>query len=191
MKQYKVNETFYSVQGEGVLVGSPMFFIRFSGCNLACPWCDTEHVFYVWSSTRELVESAKASGALWVCLTGGEPALQVGQELIQGIHEVGLKVAVETNGTRELPAGIDWVTVSPKQGHPVRESVWNVANEVRHVLQWGDSLPEFREGKANLLSPVFDGHCLLPSAVEWCVGLVKDDPRWRLSVQTHKLIGVR
>lgn len=130
MKSYLVNEIFYSLQGEGVRAGTPNLFLRFSKCNLACAKethgfdCDTEFV-----SGRSLTQE-KIVGELrrlsttceWVVLTGGEPALQLDRELIDTLHDAGYKLAIETNGSFELPSGLDWITVSPKMAeHAIRQ----------------------------------------------------------------------
>ena len=190
MKRYKINERFYSVQGEGAKVGVPMYFVRFAGCNLACPWCDTDHQQVMEElSAGVIVMGAIKSGTRWVCLTGGEPALQVDSDLIDAFHQVGLYVAIETNGTIELPNRINWVTVSPKPGGVV---VLRRAEEVKYVLGKGEPLPiPLIKAPYYWLSPKFDGMELVPENVEWCLRLVKENPEWRLSVQVHKLIGVR
>jgi organic radical activating enzyme len=193
----KVNEIFYSIQGEGELTGTPMLFVRFADCNLRCVVeregfdCDTEFAGGIDMSVTDVIDAARQSIAVWVLLTGGEPALQVTQELIDAIHAIGKRVAIETNGTRALPNGIDFVTVSPKTAeHTLRVER---ADELKYVRHHGQALPVPRIKARRLsLSPAMnvDGHATL-DAIEWCVRLVKENPTWRLSLQTHKLIDIR
>ena len=133
MKQYRINEIFYSLQGEGVRAGCPSLFVRFSRCNLRCTVethgfdCDTE-----FESGQELtIEEIRSRLAAlsteceWIVLTGGEPALQIDDALVEALHSAGYKLAVETNGTLELPRGLDWITVSPKVDEPeIRIQAW-------------------------------------------------------------------
>ena len=117
-KRYRVNEIFYSLQGEGFWTGTPMVFVRLSGCNLKCPFCDTEHSSFRELSAEEIVREVRqidGFGCGRVCLTGGEPALQLDDELISALHEGGYALHLETNGTRTIPDGVDWVTLSPKE----------------------------------------------------------------------------
>ena len=113
---YRVNEIFLSLQGEGFWTGTPMVFLRFSGCNLRCPFCDTDHSGYREMSAEEIVTEILQTGGdcRRVCVTGGEPSLQLDEALVEALHHAGFQVHVETNGTRVLPGGVDWVTLSPK-----------------------------------------------------------------------------
>lgn len=110
----RINEIFLSLQGEGRHVGTPSVFVRFSGCNLRCPFCDTRHEEGTSMTEEEIAERVAAYNAHHVVLTGGEPALQLTDTLIKRLHHSGKYVAVETNGTHPLPPCIDWVTLSPK-----------------------------------------------------------------------------
>jgi 7-carboxy-7-deazaguanine synthase len=198
VKRYQVNEIFFSLQGEGVRTGTPNLFLRFSKCNLACTAethgfdCDTE-----FESGREMdLESIVTEMGIlapdcdWVVLTGGEPALQVDRELIDGLHAAGYKLAIETNGSKEVPPGLDWVTVSPKVAeHAIRQ---RRADEVKYVRGHGQALPEtVVEATYYLISPAFDGLHLERRTLDWCLRLVQQNPPWRLSVQIHKLLGLR
>jgi len=198
VRRYLVNEIFYSLQGEGVRAGTAALFLRFARCNLACTVeshgfdCDTEfesgRPMELPEIVAELQELATRCG--WVILTGGEPALQVDAELVDGLHAAGYRLAIETNGSRELPAGIDWITVSPKVAeHAIRQ---RTANEVKYVRGYGQAIPEtVVEAEHHLLSPAFDGDQVDRRALDWCIRLVRENPRWRLSVQQHKLWQVR
>ena len=118
---YRVNEIFFTLQGEGAHSGIPAVFVRFSGCNLRCPWCDTDfHEFQEMSAEQivstmlELYDTPNERRKMCV-LTGGEPSLQVDQPLIDALHKAGFYICIETNGTHALPEGIDWITCSPKE----------------------------------------------------------------------------
>jgi 7-carboxy-7-deazaguanine synthase len=137
---YRVNEIFYSLQGEGVRSGSPNVFVRFSGCNQTCRKeshgfdCDTEFASGITMEAEAIVDEAKALSANcnWVILTGGEPGLQVDKHLIHFLHSRGYRIAIETNGSIELPSGLDWITVSPKVAeHALRQLKANEAKYVR------------------------------------------------------------
>ena len=110
----KVNEIFYSLQGEGYHVGSAAVFVRLSGCNLHCPFCDTQHESGTEMTDEEIVEAVKAYPARLVVITGGEPSLQLTKSLVNALHDIDKIVAVETNGTHSLPGNVDWITLSPK-----------------------------------------------------------------------------
>jgi 7-carboxy-7-deazaguanine synthase (Cx14CxxC type) len=204
---YTVKEIFYTLQGEGLHAGRPAVFCRFAGCNLwsgreqdrskaACRFCDTE--FRGGTKYRTPEDLADAIEQAWapqvvarrmVVLTGGEPALQVDQALVHLLQARGFYVAIETNGTKELPQGLDWVCVSPKGDEPLRVVH---GNELKLVYPQMLALPQRFEELAFdhfLLQPM-DGPFLeanTQAAIEFCMG----NPKWRLSVQTHKYIGVR
>ncbi|MCI0393288.1 MAG: 7-carboxy-7-deazaguanine synthase QueE [Acidobacteria bacterium] len=200
MTKYYVNEIFLSVQGEGLRAGTLNVFVRFAGCNLTCRAesegfdCDTN-----FSGGRPLtltqlmfdMSEISAGCCINVILTGGEPALQIDLGLISSLKRVGWYVAIETNGTRELPAGIDWVCVSPKTAeHTLRVKT---ANEVKYVLHRGQALPKPAiEAPNYLISPAVqpEGN-ILREDTEWCLKLLKENPTWRLSVQTHKFLHLR
>ena len=110
----RINEIFYSLQGEGFFTGTPAVFIRFSGCNLKCPFCDTNHQHGQEMSEDEIAGEAAKYPAKHVVITGGEPSLQLTASLIDKLHECGKFVAIETNGTHNIPENIDWITLSPK-----------------------------------------------------------------------------
>ena len=113
----KINEIFYSLQGEGHHAGVPSVFVRFSGCNLKCPFCDTRHEEGRMMADVEIIAEIRRYPARWIILTGGEPSLHIDEDFIEKLKTgTGKLIAIETNGTRPLPEGIDWVTVSPKTG---------------------------------------------------------------------------
>lgn len=118
MKTYRINEIFYSLQGEGRWTGRPAVFVRMSGCNLSCPFCDTDFTHYKEMTAQDIVEQCLRTGneCRFIVLTGGEPSLQADDALIEAWHQAGYYVAVETNGTHLLPQGIDWITLFAKEG---------------------------------------------------------------------------
>lgn len=194
----KVNEIFYSLQGEGYWIGTPAVFVRFSGCNLKCRFCDTAHQDYSDMEREEIVAAVCRYPARHVVLTGGEPTLQIDALLLQMLKNEGKYVQIETNGTVMLDNGvvdlIDWVTCSPKNDGILIQRI----DEVKVVYQ-GDSdrikavesLVAKHNAKA-MLQPCDVGDAeknreIVASAIEY----VKKHPMWRLSVQTHKMLDIR
>lgn len=197
MNQYPINEIFYSLQGEGVHAGRPAVFVRFSGCNLSCPFCDTDHAAHQRLSAEEILSNMRRLGAecRFCVLTGGEPSLWVDEALIEALHQAGYEVAIETNGTRVLPAGIDWVTCSPKETYcanavPVLKS----CDELKLVFSNSLSLEPYTQIVAThrLLQPCDTGNAaenlrIRREAVAWCLA----HPQWRLSLQQHKILDIQ
>lgn len=249
-KTYQVCEVFYSLQGEGVRVGTPNVFVRFTGCNLRCAIepgpkspggfdCDTEFESGRKVTLHELREwVAKAVGIsigreipleewnhlsdipefrdtpCWLILTGGEPGLQVDREFCDYFHSNGCKLAIETNGTVQLPTYsdpknptsgnggetelelhlanqiIDWITLSPKVAEHAVKQLW--ANEVKYVRGFGQAIPKpAATAEHYLISPAFDGYQVHKETLRWCNQLVLENPQWRLSTQQHKLLNIR
>jgi 7-carboxy-7-deazaguanine synthase len=215
---YSVKEIFYTLQGEGAQAGRPAVFCRFAGCNLwsgreedragaVCKFCDTD--FVGTDGTRggkyaNAITLAKEIAAHWpsasnaanasnanryVVCTGGEPLLQLDTALIDALHHEGFTIAVETNGTIAAPDGIDWICVSPKAG---AEWIQRRGSELKVVWpQTGFDLAQFEDAAfANFYLQPMDG----PSRAEntqLCIETCMKHPRWKLSVQTHKMIGIR
>lgn len=196
MKRYLVNEMFYSLQGEGCRAGTAAVFLRFAKCNLSCSKltgegfdCDTDFAKGEWMTSSEVCKEAfrLSQACRWVIATGGEPTLQLDDELVGILHNQGWKVAIETNGTRPLPVGVDWVCCSPKTGH---QPVLTSADEWKFVMGPETPLPPARSGHL-VLSPRFDGDIIDDDALEHCIDLVKRHPDYRLSVQQHKGWSIR
>jgi Organic radical activating enzymes len=195
-RTYRVNEIFFSLQGEGFWTGTPMVFVRLSGCNLKCPFCDTDHSGFKEMTAEEIVEAVSAAGGTCrrICLTGGEPSLQADEALLLAFHGAGYTVHMETNGTLPLPAGVDWVTLSPKNqvtglkgnGTVVLER----ADEVKLVLAPGvePSAWEAFPATWHFLQPC-DAAGRMNTAET--ISYIEAHPIWRLSLQTHKLLGIR
>ena len=169
-----------------------MVFLRFSGCNLKCPFCDTDHSGFQEMTADEIVaEVTKAGGdCRRVCVTGGEPSLQLDAELVNALHEAGFKLHIETNGTRVLPEGVDWVTVSPKC------DVDGLKGDGTVVLEDADEIKIVFLGKDVEKWASFPAkwHFLQPCSCEntdETIDYIKRHPRWRLSLQTHKLMNIR
>jgi 7-carboxy-7-deazaguanine synthase (Cx14CxxC type) len=214
---YAVKEIFYSLQGEGAQVGRPAVFCRFAGCNLwsglerdrgeaVCQFCDTDFVgtegpdggvfetaealaAAVHSRWPKAVAKISRNSRPFVVCTGGEPLLQLDEPAIEALHAAGFEVAVETNGTRPVPAGIDWVCVSPKAG---TELVVHSGDELKLIYPQPGAEPELYHGLEFVhffLQPM-DGPSLADNTrltVAYCLS----HPQWRLSLQTHKLLGLR
>ena len=205
---YAVKEIFLTLQGEGMQAGRRAVFLRFAGCNLwsgreqdraeaACSFCDTDFVGtdglnggrYEAAALAECVRGVWGEGQRpLVVVTGGEPLLQLDAPLIDALHERGFEVAVETNGTCLAPEGLDWICVSPKAG---TEIVQRSGNELK--LVW----PQPGIEPAELAGWRFDNFLVQPmdcseseAALAASIRLVMDNPLWRLSLQTHKLIGL-
>jgi len=207
---YAVKEIFYTLQGEGAQAGRAAVFCRFSGCNLwsgrevdrgeaACRFCDTDFVGTVgegggrFPDATSLAEAVAArwpgGGSPFVVCTGGEPLLQLGDELVEALHARGFEVAVETNGTiAPAPQALDWICVSPKAGAPLRLVQ---GDELKLVVPQPGLAPEALERlhfRRFSLQPM-DGPCLAENtrlAVELCLRR----PLWRLSLQSHKHLGI-
>ena len=178
----RVNEIFYSLQGEGHYTGTPAVFVRFSGCNLSCDFCDTRHQSFTPMTEREIVDAVCAHPCRHVVITGGEPSLQLTGSLVEMLHDAGRYVQVETNGTGSLPPSVDWVTCSPKQGPYALRRV----DELKIVYTGQD---------VEALAAMFDArdYRLQPCSnlnVAETVDYIKCHPHWSLSLQTHKLIDI-
>ncbi len=208
---YAVKEIFYTLQGEGMRAGRAAVFCRFAGCNLwsgreedraeaVCKFCDTEFVGTDGAGGGKFAGAAAlaravaaqwpsdAEGKRYVVFTGGEPLLQLDVALIEAMHACDFEIAVETNGTIAAPAGIDWICVSPKVGS---ELVQKCGNELKLVYPQAGGEPERFLGLAfehNLLQPMWGERTTqnMREASRYCM----EHPRWRLSVQTHKWIGI-
>ncbi len=197
MKKYRINEIFYSLQGEGRHTGRAGVFLRFSGCNLHCPFCDTDFSEYTEMSIQDILNRImrwKECG--FIVLTGGEPSLQVDEDLINALHREGFYIAMETNGTRPVPTDIDWVTLSPKDcflEHAPKLAAKKI-NEVKVVFDGvHDPTPYGKLGKGLYLNlqPCDTGDTTRNKEVtRQCVEYIKQHPQWHLSLQTHKLIQI-
>jgi len=210
---YLVKELFLTLQGEGAQTGRRAVFCRFAGCNLwsgreqdrekaVCQFCDTDFVGTDGPGGGKFTTAgalAKAARGLWaegsdgsarpyIVCTGGEPLLQLDRPLIDALHEAGFEIAIETNGTMEAPAGIDWICMSPKAGADI---VLRHGNELKLVYPQNGAAPEQFEGwnfERFFLQPMDgpDRETNTARAIEFCMA----HPKWRLSLQTHKYLGI-
>ncbi|MBR4787003.1 MAG: radical SAM protein [Bacteroidales bacterium] len=195
---YRINEIFYSLQGEGFHTGTPAVFVRFSGCNLHCVFCDTQHQEGRMMSLPEIVGEVNGyPNAQMVVLTGGEPSLFVDDAFVRTLKaETGRRVAIETNGTRLLPPSIDWVTLSPKEafeGSDNEPCVLTRCDELK-VVYCGQNLQQYNEicAEHRFLQPCYNEDSVKYRAnMDACVQAVLSNPGWRLSLQVHRLLGVR
>lgn len=193
----KVNEIFQSLQGEGYHTGTPAVFVRLSGCNLRCPFCDTRHEEGCEMREPDIVEQVGRYAAQLVVVTGGEPALQLTSSLVDALHAIGKTVAVETNGTRPLPPQVDWITLSPKDAFlgPQAAPILTQANEIKVIFD-GIHTPDEYKGitisHARFLQPCDTGDAdKNRSITQQTIDYTLQHPQWRLSLQTHKLLGIR
>ncbi|MCR5198780.1 MAG: 7-carboxy-7-deazaguanine synthase QueE [Prevotella sp.] len=224
---YRVNSIFFTLQGEGHNTGRAAVFVRFAGCNLRCPFCDTAFDSFTEMSADDILSAmlqvaggpATKERPLMAVLTGGEPTLQVDEALVDLLHQPGYYVAMESNGTRPAPRNLDWLTVSPKRGEwrverGERSEEWRGArqpDELKVVFDEQTNPEAFLSPLSSLhspLSPLPSPLSTLPSPllylqpcdtgdqernaaiVKSCVDYIKEHPWWRLSLQTHKLIGI-
>ncbi|GJE40357.1 7-carboxy-7-deazaguanine synthase [Methylobacterium persicinum] len=207
---YAVKEIFHTLQGEGAQAGRAAVFCRFAGCNLwsgreedraaaACRFCDTDFVGMDGEGGGRFPDAEALAGAIastweggpegrYVVFTGGEPLLQLDAVLIEAVHRRGFEIAIETNGTLPAPPGIDWICVSPKGNNPLAQTS---GDELKLVFPQEDARPEtfadlpFRH---RFLQPMDGAQAAAhtQAAIAYC----RRDARWRLSLQTHKLIGI-
>ena len=194
---YKINEIFYSLQGEGFHAGTPAVFVRFSGCNLRCSFCDTQHQAGQMMSVQEIVEEVnKYPLAPLVVLTGGEPSLFIDETFVAELkRKTGKKIAIETNGTRPLPSNLDWVTLSPKsafEGGDLEPCVLTYCDELK-VIYLGQDLTQYDgiEAKHRFLQPCFcEDETQRKANMKACVDAVMQNPGWRLSLQIHRVLNI-
>ncbi len=196
----KINEIFESLQGEGAHTGVPSVFIRFSGCNKRCYFCDTQHESGEQLTDEQLIERVNGYRAPWIILTGGEPSMWIDEAFVRLLKErTGKRIAIETNGSLPLPEGIDWVTVSPKSG---MEGAGEYTLRAGHVdelkvvdigqdLEPYFTMPGVDERTRMYLQPCFtaDRDENLANR-QRTVERVLADPRWTLSVQLHRFLNI-
>ncbi len=206
-RRYGVHKIFGpTIQGEGGMTGTVCHFIRLSGCNMwdgrpetradsYCPFCDTDFFDHAMMSSNQIMEHLCELGwTQWVTISGGEPALQLDPELVHALHAYGFKVAVETNGTRHLQAEVDYLTVSPKL--PMSQTVVRQCDSLK--LLWPHPNPAINpsaydaiDAKERYLQPIETGDPIRDATnIQSAINYLYTTPGWRLSLQTHKMIGV-
>lgn len=195
---FRINEIFYSLQGEGYHTGTPAVFVRFSGCNLHCAFCDTQHQAGTLMSAQAIIgEINQYPNAPLVVLTGGEPSLFIDEAFVAELRIKTCKyIAIETNGTRPLPDNLDWITLSPKigfEGGDAEPCVLKQCDELK-VVYLGQDLSKYNEIKATyrFLQPCYsDNEFQRQAHMKACVEAVMNHPGWRLSLQTHRILDIR
>lgn len=207
---YRVNDIFYSIQGEGAWAGRPMVFLRLSGCNLNCPFCDTDHASFREMTAKEIVRAVREAEKPYtgtyscdtVCITGGEPLLQLDQKLIDALHGAGYRIHLETNGTLPLPSPVEWVTMSPKEGTQIRledpdeiKVLFRKPANEREAKKQDKALKKWPgdwEASWYSLQPIDEGD---PAATAENTAAALDyvlrNPDWHLSLQLHKFLNIK
>jgi organic radical activating enzyme len=190
----KVKEIFYSLQGEGGRQGEASIFIRLSGCNLKCDFCDTDFSGGEMQELNHILSVIRQFPCRWIVWTGGEPALQLTCKTIAFFKRAGYLQAIESNGHYPLPGGLDYTAVSPKGNPDYAREINPVVDEVRLPVRKGDAIPCFDrlpKAKYCFLSPVFTDDALATKEnINYCVEQIKRSTGWRLSLQIHKLISI-
>lgn len=189
-----VKEIFYSLQGEGGRQGEASVFVRLTGCNLKCTFCDTDFNGGMIMSVDQILAQISTYPCRWIIWTGGEPMLQLNDEIVSFFNRNGFFQAIESNGHYALAGLLDYTVVSPKGDIGYARLINPKVNEIRLPVRKGDCLPELAllpEAEHYFLSPVFTGEeGSTQENIDYCVSQIKRDNLWRLSVQMHKLIGI-
>ena len=191
-------EDFYTVQGEGYHTGKPAYFIRLGGCDVGCKWCDAK---FTWNASlfppkpiEEIVERAAACSARSIVITGGEPLLYPLEPLTEMLHSRGLEIFLETSGTHSLSGRFDWICLSPKHRHAPLSEVCRAAHELKVVIESADDFAWAEECADRV-----GRRCLLYLQPEWSkfdemmreiVEYVKANPKWNISLQSHKFMRI-
>ena len=195
---YPIVETFHSVQGEGYWTGVNAFFIRLGGCDVHCPWCDTKHSWnpkpHPLQSTGELVLAVQNANPAIVIITGGEPLMHDLSPLTTALKDARMQVHLETSGAHQFSGDFDWVTFSPKQFKPPHHSIYSHASELKVVvaneydLKWAQQQAALvPETALYYLQPEWNS----PASKELIFNYVLQNPEWRISLQTHKLLEIQ
>ncbi len=196
--QLPIMEQFYSVQGEGFYSGRPAYFIRIAGCDVGCVWCDVKESWdageHELMTINTIVEKVAETKTNFVVITGGEPAMYNLTLLTKALKEINCELAIETSGVYELSGELDWVCFSPKKFKKPATSIYSLANELKVIvfnksdLKWAEEHAEKLKKDCKLyLQPEWSKHVeMLPIILDY----VKENPKWTLSLQTHKYINV-
>ncbi|MFH5831818.1 7-carboxy-7-deazaguanine synthase QueE [Halalkalibaculum sp. DA384] len=197
-EEYPLMEDFYTIQGEGAHTGKAAYFIRTAGCDVNCWWCDVKESWdedaHPRVAVEEIVRRARESGAPMAVITGGEPLLHDLDPLTYRLREAGLSVHIETSGSSPLSGYLDWITLSPKRFKEPVEEIFPYVDELKVVvlrqkdIEWAEkNADKCPDDTTLLLQPEWD----TPSSMELIVDYVKKNPKWGISLQTHKFLGVR
>lgn len=190
----RVNEIFYSLQGEGRFTGTPAVFLRLSGCNLKCSFCDTKHEEATEMHPTEIIEEIQKYPSKHIVITGGEPSLQIDWDFVNYLQQYGYFVQVETNGVKRLPTNVDWITCSPKY----KPICYGEVDEIKCVYEGKESEEKIHKLYHSVRAESF---YLQPCDVKnpkrnaeilaECINFIKENPEWKLSLQTQKILEVR
>jgi organic radical activating enzyme len=190
----RVKEIFYSLQGEGGRQGEASVFIRLTGCNLKCDFCDTDFSGGEKMQTDKILAMVREFPCRWLIWTGGEPTLQLTEEILSFFKQEGFYQAIESNGHYPLSALLDYTVVSPKGETGYAKKINPQVDEIRLPVKEQDNIPELNTlptARYYFLSPVFTNNPATTKAnIDYCVEQCKRNPAWRLSLQIHKLIGI-
>ncbi|MFR9649603.1 MAG: 7-carboxy-7-deazaguanine synthase QueE [Rikenellaceae bacterium] len=191
-------EDFYSIQGEGFHTGKPAYFIRLGGCDVGCRWCDAKATWnpklYPPTPIEQIIERATSCAAQSIVITGGEPLRYPLSPLTEALHSHGLKIFLETSGSQPFSGEFDWVCLSPKTNQPPLDQAWERADELKVIITsrediaWGvECAAKVSEECMLFLQPEWSvADSVMPMIVEW----VKSNPRWNISIQTHKYMRI-
>jgi organic radical activating enzyme len=195
---WPIMESFYTIQGEGHYSGRPAYFIRTGGCDVGCVWCDVKESWdaknHPDTQLDQLLEEVEESRTEFVVLTGGEPAMYDISALVDGLKSLGKEVAIETSGCYALKGDVDWYCFSPKKFKPPAEEAYAQADELKVVIYhksdfvWAeDHAAKLREDCKLYLQPEWSKEAqILPNVIEY----VKQNPKWNISLQTHKYMNI-
>ncbi|MDG1260691.1 MAG: 7-carboxy-7-deazaguanine synthase QueE [Flavobacteriales bacterium] len=198
LDELPVMEQFYTIQGEGTHTGSPAYFIRLGGCDVGCFWCDVKESWDAAAhpklTIQSLVDSAKESGAPIAVITGGEPCMHNLTSLTKGLQEAGIRTHLETSGAHPLTGSFDFITLSPKKFKSALDEFYAVAHELKvivynkHDLKWAEShVQKLNDSAARYLQPEWD---VREESVPMILNYVRNNPHWKISLQSHKYIGI-
>jgi organic radical activating enzyme len=194
---YPVMEHFYTIQGEGFWAGTAAYFVRLAGCDVGCHWCDVKESWdaevHPQLTLAFLIAEIKATQATRVVVTGGEPSMHDLTALCSALKNEGFLVHIETSGTQPFTGQFDWICLSPKKFKPTEKSWFAIADELKVVIfhpkdfEWAETLAQACKPFCHLfLQPEWERK----ESNQWIIDYVKDHPRWRISLQTHKFLNI-
>ena len=193
-----VMESFYTIQGEGFYSGTPAYFIRLGGCDVGCVWCDVKESWdasqFDWFSVEDIAQDAKDSGAAVVVVTGGEPLIYNLDDLTKALKNQGLQTNIETSGAYPISGTWDWICFSPKKFKAPLDTFYQISHELKVVVynksdfKWAQDHQEKMESMSKLfLQPEWSKEKEMTPLI---VDFIKENPKWRISLQTHKYMNV-
>ena len=191
----KVKEIFYSLQGEGGRQGEASIFVRLSGCNLCCDFCDTDFSGGEDMTCEQILSQIRHFPCQWIVWTGGEPTLQLTDDCLRFFRQAGFRQAIESNGTNPLSVLLDYTVISPKGNTETARKNNPRVDEIRLPIRENDTIPpiaQLPQAVHYFLSPIFSEKSAKTTAnIDYCIQQIMQNPQWRLSLQVHKLIGMR